>query len=444
VLDEYWTSLRSGGAGAASIRRELSTSGLSLPSSGGVRVGDQVLQVMSGRGGALSPLIFVEDGTVLGYPTLFHPAAAGPSAAVPLSLRSGEVRNGVDLQLRLARLSRVTGIVEGPEGPVANAVVRLTGPDIVAAGLDQSFDTAVTSTNGVGGFTLLGVPPGEYQLDALRMPASIPGGRGAVETFTVGTNVVSMMRVGGGSAPSSAPTLWARATISVTDDGLDDVRLTLREGIRVSGRLAFDGSTPPPPAARLAAVSIGLAPVGSRQIRPTSTRADAQGEFTTGQHVPGIYRLTHAPPGPPWTLASVTAGSRNLLVEGVRLDDADLTGVVVTFADRQTEIAGTVQDAGRPLDEATVFLFPAGVDRWITGGRQPLTSRTLETEPGGLFHITGLPAGDYLFVAFASDRAPDFEDDDVVRRLARGATPVTIAAGDRKSVALTVGSVGGR
>ena len=437
VLDEYWASLRSGDAGASIVRRDLSASGLSLPSNGGVRVGDQILQVINGRGGALSPLIFVPDGTVLGYPTLFYPASAGPSAAVPIALRSGEVRNGVDLQLRLARMSQVSGVVEGPEGPVANAVVRLTAPDVVAAGLDQSFDTAVTSTNAAGRFTLLGVPPGQYQLEALRMPASVQTGRGAVETFSVGTAVVSLSHAGGASAPSAAPTLWARSAVSVRDDGLDDLRLTLREGLRVSGRLAFDGSTAPPPAARLAAVSIGLAPVGSRQLRPTSTRSDAQGRFTTGQHVPGIYRFTHASPGAPWTLASVRAGSRDLLVEGVRLETADLTDVVVTFTDRDTEIAGSVQDGGRPADEATVFVFPAEFERWMAGGRQPLKSRTVSAESGSVFRLTGLPIGDYLVIAFAPERAPDLEDDDVVRRLAGRATRLALAAGERKSVALT-------
>jgi hypothetical protein len=322
--------------------------------------------------------------------------------------------------------------------------VRITAPDIVAAGLDQSFDTGVTATDGAGAFTLLGVPPGQYQLEVLRMPASIPGGRGAVETFSVGTSVVSVGRVGAGSAPSSAPALWARSTVSVGEAGLDDVRLTMREGLRVSGRLAFDGSTPPPPAARLARVSIGLAPVGSRQLRPTSTRVDAQGLFTTGQHVPGTYRLTHAPPGPPWTLASAKAGSRDLLVEGVRLENADLTDVVVAFTDRETEIAGSVQDAGRPVDDATVFVFPAAFDSWLESGRQPLVSRTVGAEAGGVFRIPSLPVGDYLVIAFTPERAPDIDDDDVLRRIAGGATRVALAAGERKSVALTVGSVGGR
>jgi hypothetical protein len=439
TLNEYWASMMPGGS--AEFRRVVMGSGVPVSVAGGMQVGDQVIQVMSG--GRASTMALIEGSQVFSYPTTFHPSADVPSRATAVTLRSGEERTGVDLQLKLVRLARVTGAVTGSNGPVAHAGVRLFQTEIFEAGLDAGFETAMTTTNAAGHFTLAGVPPGQYIARVTRIPtASITpldfDVAIAAEGFVYeGPDVARLIAAGRAAVPNE-PTLWAQAPVSVPETGAADVQLLLREGLRVSGRVAFEGSAPPPPADRLAAFSVILLPSDGRTtLRPAAARLDAQSRFTTGQHVPGLYRLNHPTP-PPWVLKSVMAGSRDLLVDGVVLSDSDLEGVVVTFSDTSTELSGAVTDAGRSAAAAVVFVCPAEVDRWIAGGMQTARSRTVVADAAGRFNISGLPPGDYVAVAVASDRAPDFRDPQVVKGFAQGGTRVTVALGDRSTVGLAV------
>ena len=84
------------------------------------------------------------------------------------------------------------------------------------------------------------------------------------------------------------------------------------------------------------------------QALPAGTTAvDAGGGFTLPAVHPGVCMISAGVPGAtPWRLQSAMLGDRDLLDDPLvvppdRRDD--ITGVVLTFGDRRTAIAGTLQ-----------------------------------------------------------------------------------------------------
>src|SRR5262249_25633444 len=134
----------------------------------GQRVGDLVLQTGAGRGSAVPPPVG-DTGKVFVYPTVFYPSGMTSSHASVITLKSGEARSGVDMQLPLLATVRVSGTIVGPDGPSSGLQVHLVSADpdqgLVETAPD---DVATSSTDGQGRFTFLGVPRGQYQIKVTR------------------------------------------------------------------------------------------------------------------------------------------------------------------------------------------------------------------------------------------------------------------------------------
>jgi predicted amino acid-binding ACT domain protein len=105
---------------------------------------------------------------------MFYPASKFAGSATLIRVGSGEERSGVDFQLAPVPTSRVSGIVMGPEGPVAKI-----GLSLVATGFDDltresEFETATSVSDADGTFTFLAVPSGQYIIRALTSPRPAP------------------------------------------------------------------------------------------------------------------------------------------------------------------------------------------------------------------------------------------------------------------------------
>ena len=88
-----------------------------------------------------------------------------------MTVGSGDDRGGLDFQMKPVAVMNVSGTVTGPEGAVPNVGVRLlpNGADDMAT--DAGFETGMTTTNATGAFMFAAVPPGQYTLRVLRVPA---------------------------------------------------------------------------------------------------------------------------------------------------------------------------------------------------------------------------------------------------------------------------------
>jgi hypothetical protein len=215
-----------------------------------------------------------------------------------------------------------------------------------------------------------------------------------------------------------------------------------RPGARVSGHVVFDGTAPPPPAQRLQQLIVSLASVDSRPFMASTptARLNPDGQFTTAGYAPGRYTINVAAPGPEWTLRSVMVNGVNVIERPLDLGTDDIAGAVVTFTDRVTELSGTVTGDAALTDGATVTVFPADYQAWIANGLSPRRTASTVVSKNGTFTLRLSLPGDYFVAALGADTAPD-QDPQFFAALAKFATRITIAEGDKRSLPLTVGRI---
>ena len=140
-------------------------------------------------------------------------------------------------------------------------------------------------------------------------------------------------------------------------------------------------------------------------------------------------------------LASIRVGGVDASDQAVTLGATDVTDVVVTFTDKSIALAGTVRPTSPGTDaDATVMAFPADTRAWLASGMSPRRFATAVTAASGAYQLRiGIP-GDYLVIAIPPEIVPDL-DPDLLTRLAASATRVSFAAGENKTLPLTVSRI---
>jgi hypothetical protein len=292
-------------------------------------------------------------------------------------------------------------------------------------------------TDGSGRFTFPAVPAGSYVLKAYRVPQSRPVG-GSIETVTIVGGVVnSPAPPTAPTPPQAVPTYWAQSTITVGGDDVTDVAVSLRPGLRVSGRVEFQGAqTLPHP---MPAITVTLQPVDGRSMAQTAIppgRVDASGAFATSGYPSGQYWVNVNVPLSGWAVKSIQARGVNVVERPLELDASDVTEVTVTFSDRFAELSGTVSGGGRPNDDVSVVVFPADYQTWLATGRSPRRTVTATADRKGAYQLRLPPPGDYIVAAVLNERVADLELTEYAA-LARTGTRLSVAEGEKKTLALT-------
>lgn len=430
------------------LGRELNAIGSAIVPAGSayaMRMADQTFVLPSG-----TAMPITQPGTAPAvYPTVFYPAASTIGEAAAVAVRSGDERGSIDLQLRPVRTARVAGTVMGPDGPAANAGVRLNSAG--NSDLTSSLSSAVTMTNGAGGFAFPAVPPGQYTIEVLRPPREpVDPDHGSRLSVTPG----GTMTIAGNVPPAGPPppppvpidaTLWARLPIAIAETDIEGVIVPLAVAPRVTGRVEFEGTTDKPAGAALTGIRINLDPAdGSRLADATMAfqagRPEEDGQFRTFGVPPGQYIIRANPP-PGWTLKGAFLNGRDLSDTPFELDSKDLAGVVITFTDRPASIAGSVRRSNAADPAAVVIAFPTDTGMWIGRGPYPRRVRTTRATLDGTYTITSMVPGEYFVVAVAEEGFSDWQDPALLEALSRVARTVRVADGERRTQDLTTAVV---
>jgi len=369
-----------------------------------------------------------------GFSGVFYPGTPVPADATVISVSGGEERVGVDFTFAPIPVATISGTVTSPYGPLPSLLIAINPAGVRLESTGSIIPTTwprLLRDVARGEFMFVNIQPGQYTIAvqstaAVPMPAAPPSGGRAGQAIPV----------------ANSPTLlWAMTDVSVNGSDISGLALNLRPAMRVSGRVVFDGKTTPPPSdlktlsvnfkstQSAGRVVLGMTTtVGLPLVPPAQVRAD--GTFESAGLLPGGYLLLPVPPAG-WRLRSAMLDGRDLLDYPFEISaDRDLGGVVVTYTDQRTELAGTLQTpAGAPASDYFVVVFPADSNLWRRDSRRVQSVRPASD---GHYSVRDLPAGEYLIAALSDFESTDLQDPAFLRALVSAAAKTTLVEGETK------------
>jgi hypothetical protein len=380
-----------------------------------------------------------------GYPTLFYPDTTLTSSASLLTLGGGEERSGIDFHITRHAAFSISGIVTGrAEGQSRPLQLSLRPADPVR--IPTTVDVRKASTDAQGHFTVPGVLPGQYAIEAVDVPMeATPPGTSRMMYSQSGNGFSSMgSALGRGNGPPlaplpAAPVLWASVPIAVDDKNLDNVVIPLLPGARISGRVVFEGAAAKPTEDVLLSTPVMAMSADGREpgmLPASGIRAD--GSFQTIGLPPGHYQVMFLFTGPGWSLASIDVGGREMISQALELGTADLANVVSKFTDHPSQLSGTVKDeSGKPAPDATLYMFSTDRRAWTSAAPVGGTTREVRPARNGSYQVA-MPPGEYFVVAVEATAQEGWRRAEVLDVLAKTASTVKIAVGQTVTLDLTV------
>jgi hypothetical protein len=234
--------------------------------------------------------------------------------------------------------------------------------------------------------------------------------------------------------------VWGSAPVTVDGDDVTNVGVQLMAAFSISGRVVFEGSTPPPPLAATGLPSsiFSFVPSG---VPPPSMQLLHDGKFSITGLVPGVYRPSTigAPlrgvqvPIGPWWLKSIAIDGRELLDAPLDLQRGS-DSAVVTFTDRASEVSGSVKDAaGAPVTRGYVVVYSADRAHWFVNSRRVVG---VAPDTGGRYSIRNVPPGEYRAAVALDLEQGEWFDPDVLDALLPGAVSFTISGTEARTLDL--------
>ncbi len=325
---------------------------------------------------------------------------------MPVRVSAGADTLGVSFPLIGATTVSVTGtMIDGDGKPIhGRGTVWLTTPDHLKRA-DVNMARAVTAPDGQ--FVLRNVPQGTYTLQGFGTPPA--GYRGPM-------NLGAM------------PFGWA--TIRVGDTDADGVLLKVTDGTILRGRVAFDDSAVPRPAADLVRVTcipieFDSAPIGGGPP-PSETQPDGTFEVT---HLSGLRRIFVSVSSPAWMLKTITHSGIDVTDVPVDFRSKDVDDVEVLLTPHVTRVSGGVTSDAGAISDYAVVIFASDPTKW--GDR----SRFITVVRGakGRFEARALPPEDYLAVALPTVNQQEIYDPDFLQAIRPLATAFPLQDGESKT-----------
>lgn len=362
------------------------------------------------------------------YAPTYFPGVASVNEARAVTIGLATEVAGIDFNVLLVRASRISGRVTNADGSAASrgnvnlvpegATGRSGGP------LGGNYGSRIQDD---GAFSIVNVPPGRYLLRA----------RGDGPPLRDGDPSTGSGSFRSSSRGDYVPPQFALLPLTVNGD-LNNLNVALAMGATISGTVTFQAtqSTQPPQVSQFRIIA---SLVDRSDMGPNSTaRIEQDGTFLLVGVPAGALWLRSQAPGS-WSLKSAIVDGRDTIDRPfeVRAGDA-ITGVDLTFVDRQSEITGTVTDAqGLAVTEWTVLAFPADSALWRPQARQIVTARPDQT---GTFQLRGLPPGDYYVVTIDPAEQGEWFEPAFLEQHRGAATRIRLGEGDLRTQNFRVSS----
>jgi hypothetical protein len=362
------------------------------------------------------------------FPT-YYPGVASVDQAQPIAIDRGQPASQIDIVLGEGTPTIVTGMLIAMDGRPIAGHAFLNARSVFKGG-PAMYDTG-TSIRPDGTFRF-SLPPGEYDLEAHGMNG--PNGRPAPGSEQMGTT-----------------------RVSISGPRVDGITIVLGPGATATGRVIFEGTTPPPAPPSTPELRVPLMSIEGSTCR--SGQAQIASDWTF--KVDGLAGTCSAPPTMfgRWTVKAVLHGDQDLLEHPVRFEPGrNLRNVQVVVTDRRTELGLHVSDdQGQTTRDYVAIVFPTAKDRWEQSSRYvrtytPLPLELLTVARGAVAtdapqasaaaalarteQVTGLPAGEYYVIAVDDIESERARDPEIFEHLIASAARVTVDEGKKAEVTL--------
>lgn len=352
-----------------------------------------------GRGTAATQF-YSERRAPAGHVLTFYPGVTREREGTLVTVGTAEV-SGIDFRMATRPVYTVTGRVEGSQRTAGEALTVLP-----AVTRDQ-----MLSTN-------------------TRRVRLAPDGSFAVQDLTDGRYVLSM----------SSPSGWAAETIEINGAAPDPVVVRLRPLVSVSGTIEYVGTSPRPttgPAQRAGIRPERYAELVAEVLIPGTAAFPTvlTGEtFSTHGTGPGPLVL-RAGTSAPWVQVSGFINGVDTLDLPFSIETA-VTDARIVFTDKLTTFVAVVRNADEtPASGATVVLFSEDARYWVRPSRR---AQVVPSSSVGTATFQGLPPGRYLIAAVRDVPPTTPPSAALFSGMRARALPLELAAGESRSVTLTV------
>ncbi|HEY1758017.1 MAG TPA: carboxypeptidase-like regulatory domain-containing protein [Bryobacteraceae bacterium] len=312
---------------------------------------------------------------------LFYPSAPTQDRAQLFELTSGKTFT-LDFHIEPHKLNQIRGLI-------TNMPLRKT----LAVRLLRDGDplTNPYSVSPNGNFEVLDVDPGSYTL----------------QVYT----------------PGMVPPDFGEADVIVGDGDVAALKITLSEGVDVSGHIEFRGSGSLEKYAVVHATPFlpRALPVDYSEIVATMR---PNGDFDLKNVLPGKYEIA-VRGAPDVFVAEAEADSKNVLDQGLTVTTKEPPPLAIVMRTGGGEISGNVEGEAASYSVALITRYGSA--------EIPTVVHALN----GHFHIGGLSPGDYSLLAWSDSEDVEYRNHQVLSDLSPYKTVISVTEGARRTVTLT-------
>jgi hypothetical protein len=312
---------------------------------------------------------------------LFYPSATTADRAQLFDLTAGK-NFTVDFHIEPHKLNQIRGLI-------TNMPLRKT----VAIRLVREGDplTNPFSMSPNGNFQVLDVDPGSYTLQAY--------------------------------TPGMVPPDFGEAEVTVGEGDAAALKVTLSEGVDVSGHIEFRGSGSLEKYAVVHATPFAprLLPVEYSEIVATMR---PNGDFDLKNVLPGKYEIA-VRGAPDVYVAEANSDSRNILDQGLTVTEKEPPPLAIVMRSGGAEISGNIDGSAASYSVALITRYGS------------VEIPTVVHALNGHFHIGGLSPGDYSLLAWPDSENLEYRNHQVLSDLSPYKTALSLTESARRSVTLT-------
>ncbi len=373
------------------------------------------------------------DDTLRTFGPTLYPSSATVARADRVTVKPGEEKANVDINLTAVKAAHISGTVIGSPSPLNTWSLWMTPSGESDEGAIQ-MQVRPTVLQPDGRFDFVNVPAGSYILRATVMTAERGAGApsGTAMTLLGRANTPSPLSI---RRDVSDPWLVAYVPIVVGDRDIDGVSVVLKPGGVVSGKVQVTGNATLPPAqslTRTLVIAAMLNPPPGLAVPVPSVALNADGTFRIFL-VPGRYQFSvQGLQGLP-TLRSIEVGGVDMTDVPLEVD-SEVSDVVLTMsAAPPASIGGTVARTGS-AEDLDVLIFPADRRLWAEPAAAVFRYRAAAIARDGSFTAARLSAGDYFIAVVPDAQSVDWQQAPRLEALSKTATKVTLAEGEKKVV----------